>query len=162
ILAAATDGRGLWEFNSGGSGATSALAINDASASRPASGTAPLTFTVTSSQASSSTVTVNYATHDASAIAGVDDIATSGALTCPANSTTSKTITVQVIGSNDNSTKDFFVNLSSPTNATLTKGQGKGTIKGGATGQPALSINDVTSARPVAGAMAPFTFTVSL
>jgi len=92
------------------------------------SGTTPFVFTVTLSAASASTVTVNYATADGTATAGSDYLATSGTLTFNPGVTT-QPITVSVIGDTTvEPNETFFVNLSSPSNATIATGQGTGTI----------------------------------
>jgi hypothetical protein len=85
-------------------------------------------FTVTLSAASSSTVTVAYATLAGTASSGKDYQATSGTLTF-APGDTSKTVSVLVIGDGfKESNETLVVRLSSPTNATLVKSDGLGTI----------------------------------
>ena len=86
------------------------------------------TFKVTLSQASSKTVQVNYATSDRTALAGSDYIATSGNLKFESG-TTVQTITVPIKGDTINETDEqFFVKLSSPTNAVLSNAQSIGKI----------------------------------
>jgi hypothetical protein len=84
------------------------------------------TFTVVLAFPSDEVVTVNFATMDGSAIAGVDYVAASGTLTFAPGETT-KTITVDVIplaGSWDTS---FYVQLTAPSaNAVLSDGQAVG------------------------------------
>ena len=53
----------------------------------------------------------------------------------------------------------FFVNLSSPTNATIADGQGVGTI---VDDEPRISISDVTKTEGKKGQTTLFTFTVTL
>ncbi|HEV3139193.1 MAG TPA: Calx-beta domain-containing protein, partial [Vicinamibacterales bacterium] len=91
--------------------------------------TTPAVFTVSLSQASPETVTMNYATADGTAtVAGFDYSAASGALTF-APGQTSKTITVTVIGDNKPEFNEtFFVNLSNVTNAIATSSHATGTI----------------------------------
>ena len=104
------------------------LSIADVTVSEGNSGSTPALFTVTLSAASTIPVTVDYATANGTATAGSDYVATSGMLTFDPGVTT-RTITVTVnsdITVEPNET--FFVNLSNPTNATLAKGQGTGTI----------------------------------
>ena len=85
-------------------------------------------FTVTLSPSSAQTVTVQFATADGTALAGSDYLATSGSLTFNPGETT-KTITVRVKGDTVvEANETFFVNLSAPTNATISDGQGLGTI----------------------------------
>src|SRR6185369_1739205 len=69
------------------------LAINDVTITEGASGTSVANFTVSLSSASSNTVTVNYATADTTAVAGVDYVATSGTLTFTPGQT-SRTLSV--------------------------------------------------------------------
>ena len=73
------------------------VSIADANVLEGNSGTADLTFDVTLSNASSSDVSVDYATSDGTATAGTDYVAASGTLTIPAGSTTG-TITVHAKG----------------------------------------------------------------
>jgi hypothetical protein len=73
------------------------VSIADAGVTEGNSGTADLTFDVTLSNASSSDVSVDYATSDGTATAGTDYTAASGTLTIPAGSTTG-TITVHAKG----------------------------------------------------------------
>ena len=107
---------------------TPSLSINDVTVAEGDSSTTPATFTVTLSAASSFTVTVNYATADNTATAGSDYQSTSGTLTFNPGETT-KPVTVLVNGDTTfEQPESFFVNLSSPTNATILDGQGVGTI----------------------------------
>ncbi|HEY1189381.1 MAG TPA: Calx-beta domain-containing protein, partial [Gemmata sp.] len=104
------------------------LSINDPSVTETDAGTVNLTFTVTLSAASAQTTMVNYSTANNTATSGTDYVTTSGALTF-APGETSKTVTVTVNGDalfEGNET--FFVNLTSPSNATIADGQGVGTI----------------------------------
>ena len=73
---------------------------------------------------------------------------------------TSKTITVQVNGDRlAEPNETFFVNLSSPTNATIADGQGVGTI---VDDEPRISISDVTKTEGKKNQTTLFTFTVTL
>ena len=136
------------------------LSINDVSITEGNSGTKNLTFTVTLSSPSSQAVTVQYATANNTATAGNDYTATSGTLTLNGGQS-SATITVPIIGDTIAESNDsFFVNLSNPTNATITEGQGTGTITNDDAG-PSLSINDVTLPEGNSG-LVNATFTVTL
>jgi hypothetical protein len=98
--------------------------------SEPVSGTTPLTFTVTLSQASGLPVTVKYATQ-ANTATTADFQPTNGTLSFAPGELT-KTITVQVKADGlSESEETFFVNLSNPVNAEIIpgKGQGVGTIQ---------------------------------
>lgn len=104
------------------------LSINDVTILEGHSGLTTATFTVTLSAASGQTVSVKYATASNSATASADYTTTSGTLTFAAG-VISKTITVSIKGDVLNELDEFFfVNLSSPINATLADSQGRGTI----------------------------------
>ena len=86
-------------------------------------------FTVTLSASSGNTITVNYSTADGSATAPSDYVSVSGTVTFNPGETT-KTIAVQIAGDFVIELNETYsVNLSSPTNATITgSGIGLGTI----------------------------------
>src|SRR5207244_875595 len=122
------------------------LSINDVSVTEGDSGSTPATFTVSLSAASSFTVTVNYATADNTANAGSDYQSTSGTLTFNPGET-AKPVTVLVNGDTTfEQNETFFVNLTSPTNATISDAQGQGTITNddAAPPTPRLFINDIS------------------
>lgn len=106
-------------------------------------------FTVTLSQASTQTVSVQYATADGTAQAGTDYVAASGTLTF-APGETQKTIAVTVLGdTNVEPDESFFVRLSTPANAIIADGEGQGTIRNDDTAAPppvtpSLSIQDLS------------------
>jgi Ca2+-binding RTX toxin-like protein len=120
------------------------LSINNISVTEGNTGTTNATFTVTLSAASTSAVTVNYATANGTATSGSDYTATTGTLTFnPGN--TSKTLTVAVIGDTTfEPNETFFVNLSNATNSTIADNQGVGTILNDDPNLPTLSINDIS------------------
>ena len=112
------------------------LSINDVSVTEgPApgapAGTTSAVFTVTLSAASTQTVTVNFATANGTtnpATAPADYAAQSGTLSFAPGQTT-KTITIAVVGDAiPEANETFFVNLSTPSNATISDAQGLGTI----------------------------------
>jgi hypothetical protein len=104
------------------------LSVDDVSTAEGDSGARTLTFTVSLSAASNLTVTANFATADSSANAGSDYQATTGSLTFNPGET-SKTIAVTVTGDTTNEPDEtFVVNISNPVNATVSDGQGVGTI----------------------------------
>lgn len=83
------------------------------------SGTRPATFTISLSNPSTQTVTVDYATADAQAQAGSDYIATSGTLSF-APGQTRKTVDVAVIGDTLTESDEYFrLNISNPVNASM-------------------------------------------
>ncbi len=136
------------------------ISINDVSVAEGNAGTTTATFTVSLSNASSQTITVNYATADGSASAGSDYSAVSGTLTFNSGQLT-QPITVTVNGDTTFELNEtFFVNLTSPTNATITDNQGTGTITND-DAQPTISINDVSVTEGNSGTVTA-TFTVSL
>lgn len=101
--------------------------------------TTPLVFTVALSQASTQTVTVQYSTADGTARAGTDYTAAAGTLTfAPAE--TQKTITVQLLRDTvAEATESFTLQLSNPTNATLTDATGQGIITDDDTAPPPVT-----------------------
>ncbi|MEO8434757.1 MAG: Calx-beta domain-containing protein, partial [Pyrinomonadaceae bacterium] len=137
------------------------LSINDISQVEGNSGPASFTFTVALSVASSQTITVNYATaNNTAGTADGDYLLTSGILTFNPGET-SKPITVTVNGDvKFEPNESFFVNLSNPGNATISDGQGAGTIQNDDL-QPAISINDLSQSEGNSGTT-PFTFAVGL
>ncbi len=120
-----------------------ALSINDVTVTEGNAGTTTATFNVTLSPASGKTVTVNFSTADNTATSGSDYLSHSGILTFDPGQTL-QTIAVSVNGDTlDEPDESFFVNLSSPSNATIADGQGVGTITDD-DAPPTLSISDVT------------------
>jgi glucose/arabinose dehydrogenase len=102
------------------------MRISDATVVEGQSGN--LAFSVTLSQASSSTIKVNYATSNGSAIAGSDYTTTNGTLTFAAGQM-SQTISIPILDNNSVEPNETFnVVLSNPTNATLADSTGVGTI----------------------------------
>jgi hypothetical protein len=107
---------------------TPSLSINDVTVAEGDSGTTNATFTVSLSAASGRQVTVAFATADGTAQAPSDYTSTSGTLTFAPGETT-KSVVVPVEGDTlDETNEQFFVNLSSATNATIGEAQGVGTI----------------------------------
>ena len=97
------------------------VSVADASVTEGNSGTRTLTFTVKLSRAIEQTATVAYATANATAQAPGDYTAQSGTLTF-APGETSKTVAVPVKGDTiDEPNERFLLNLSSPSNATVTR-----------------------------------------
>lgn len=136
------------------------ISINNASVTEGNSGTRTAGFTVSLSNPSFQTITVNFATANNSAIAGSDYVGASGTVTFTPGQT-SQPINVTVNGDTIfEANETFNVNLSSATNASITDSQGVGTITND-DAQPTISINNVTlSEGNTTTALA--TFTVSL
>ncbi len=104
------------------------LSIADASVQEGNTGTTPLTFTVTLSQAATGPVTVHYATADGTATAGSDYTAGSGTVTFAAGET-SKVISVPIIGDTlVEANETFSIALSAASGATIAHGTATGTI----------------------------------
>jgi uncharacterized delta-60 repeat protein len=105
------------------------ISISDVTKTEGNSGTTQTYgFKVTLSKAGTSTITVHYATANGTAVAPGDYTAKSGTLTFSVGQV-SKTISVVVKGDNAVEPNEvFFVNLDSPTNATIADPQGVGTI----------------------------------
>ncbi|OLE58261.1 MAG: hypothetical protein AUI36_13745 [Cyanobacteria bacterium 13_1_40CM_2_61_4] len=119
------------------------LSINDVVATEGNSGSKNFIFAVSLSAASGQTVTVNYSTMDGAATAGSDYIAKSGTLTFPPGTVT-KYDTILVNGDLlVEPDEEFYVNLTTPTNATLTRPQGGGLILND-DGVTAISINNIS------------------
>jgi hypothetical protein len=136
------------------------IAINDVSLTEGNAGTTVATFTVSLSNASSQTITVNYTTADNSATAGGDYVAASGTLTFTPGQLT-QSIAVTVNGETMFEPNETFnVNLSGATNATIADNQGVATITNDDS-QPTISINDVSQDEGNAGTTSAV-FTVSL
>jgi large repetitive protein len=135
------------------------ISIGDTPVTEGNAGSTSATFTVTLSAAYDVNVTVNYSTADGTATAGSDYQAASGTLTF-APGEISKTVTVQVIGDRlAEANEAFFINLSSPTNAVITDGQGVGTV---VDDEPHIGIGTVTKAEGRKNHTTSFTFTVTL
>src|SRR5262245_28522978 len=135
------------------------LVISDVALKESNAGTTNFVFTVAMSAVPDAPVTVDYATGNGTATAGSDYEAASGKLTIPAGQTTG-TITVLVYGDRlPEPNKTFFVNLSSPTNATIADNLGVGTI---VDDEPRITISDVSKAEGKKGKATLFTFTVTL
>ncbi len=104
------------------------ISINDVSVTEGNAATTSAGFTVSLSNASSQTITVNYATTDGTATAGTDYETTSGALIFTPGQT-SQPLSVTVNGDLLNEAAvTFNVNLSGAANATIADNQGVGTI----------------------------------
>jgi hypothetical protein len=121
------------------------VSINDVTVNPEGnSGTVNADFTVSLSAASSQTVTVNFATANGTAKAGSDYVAIPLTTLTFNPGDTSKIITVAVKGDTlDEAKETFYVNLSSPINATIAKKKGIGTIIDDDP-PPTISISDAT------------------
>ncbi len=110
------------------------ISISDATVNEGNSGFTPAVFNMTLSNASSQTISVNYATANGTATSPSDYNTQSGTVsfageTSFAAGETSKLITIQVVGHTVlEPNENFFVNLSNPVNATIADSQGVGII----------------------------------
>ncbi|WP_211343724.1 beta strand repeat-containing protein, partial [Neptunomonas concharum] len=121
-----------------------------------------MTFTVTLSNPSTLPVTVDYATQDGTATAGLDYTAVSDTLTF-APGVTSLTVTIPVADdfiAEGGETLDLV--LSNPTNATITDDVGLGIIQDEPTPGPADTINVTLSGPATVAEGATATYTVTL
>ena len=117
------------------------LSVSDLTLVEGDTGTKSAVFTIALSNPVGDEVTVNYATADGIAAAGSDYQPVSGTLVFASGETT-KTVTVPILGDTaDEPDETFFLNLSSPLNATLARGQATATIQND---ESRLSIDDVT------------------
>jgi hypothetical protein len=118
------------------------LSIGDVTQAEGDAGSSSFTFTVSMNAVTGATTTVNYATADGTAtVADSDYVATSGSLNFTPGQT-SKTVDVTVNGDTKNEGDEtFLVNLSSPVNATISDGQGVGTITND-DAVPTISVDD--------------------
>ncbi|GAB3332649.1 hypothetical protein GCM10027429_12250 [Marivirga atlantica] len=126
------------------------ITINDVTQNEGIAGTTNFTFTISLSNPSSETIGVNYASADGSALAGVDYTSVSGSLSFTPGQT-SKIVTVLVNGETlDENDETFTVNLSSPTNATISDASGTGTISNDDTAfQPNASLEVLSIYNPI-------------
>lgn len=139
--------------------ASAALTISDVTLAEGASGTKSFTFTITLGASVATSVSLDYATADNTAISSSDYQAASGTLTFTPGQTT-KTVTVAVQGDLiAEQTESFFVNLSNATGAVLSDAQGLGTITND--DAATVTINDVALSEGNAGAKN-MVFTVAL
>jgi CSLREA domain-containing protein len=139
------------------------ISIGDANVAEGDAGTTALTFNVTLSAPTTTTVTVGYATANDTATAGSDYASSSGTLVF-APGVTSQSIVVAVAGDvTVEGNETLFVNLSGATNGTLLDTQASGTILDDdvAAVVPSISIGDANVAEGDAGTTA-LTFNVTL
>lgn len=137
------------------------ISVTDVSLAEGNAGTTAFAFTVSLSNPSASAVSVDYATANDTAAAGSDYTATSGTLNFAAGETTN-TITVLVTGDIAfEPGETFFVNLTTPVNATIGDAQGVGTILNDDNAFTELAIAKTAPATAAAGGNVNYTITVS-
>jgi len=136
------------------------LIITDAVVAEGDSGPTNAVFTVQLTNPFADVVTVDYATTNGSAVAGVDYVAASGTLTFQPGET-NQTISVTIPGNTlDQSNRTFFVHLTNLSTMPLFRSQALGTILDDDP-QPSIAINDISVREGDAG-LADATFTLSL
>ena len=137
-----------------------AITILDASASEGNNVDTNMTVTVRLSNASSDPVSVAYSFTDGTAADGVDYLQSPGTVTFSPGQT-QKTFTVTIKDDKiDEVDETFFINLSNPTNGTISDGQALCTI--GDNDGPTISISDVSVTEGTGGSKnATFTLTLS-
>ena len=148
-------------FNNCVAGTPPNLVINDVTLTEGNAGTKLFTFTISLSAATSNDVTFDIATQDGSATTANSDYV-ARTLTSQLIPAGQVTYTFDVTVNGDTTVEPdetFLVNVSNVSGATVTDGQGTGTIQND--DLPALSINDVSLSEGNAGTKL-FSFTVSL
>src|SRR5207249_489029 len=137
------------------------LSISNVTVTEGNSGTVNANFTVALSAASGKTVTVDYATADGTATAPADYLAIPTTTLTFNPGQTTKTITVLVNGDIlDEPNETFTVNLSNPTNATLSTATATGTIVDDDP-TPTITLGITGSPMAEAGGVATVTATLS-
>ncbi|WP_425069245.1 Calx-beta domain-containing protein [Reyranella sp.] len=127
------------------------ISVADATVTEGNNGTSSLAFTVTLSAAASGPVTVDYATSNGSAKAGLDYTAQTGTLTFAAGET-SKVINVQVTGDTAiEANETLKLTLSAPTGATIRDGGAIGTIVNDDSTTPSLPTLSISDASVIEG-----------
>ena len=137
------------------------ISIADASCVEGNTGTTNMIFAVSLSTPSPQTVQVNYATGNGTAVVNSNYLAASGVLIF-APGVTNQSISVAVIGNRTvEPNKTLFVNLSNPTNCTLGRTQGVGTIinDDGIPGQADHFVWNLISSPQMVGQPFPITIT---
>jgi ELWxxDGT repeat protein len=138
------------------------LTVADVSVTEGNSGTSNMTFTATLSAASDYySVSVDFATADATATAPADYQAQSGTLNLPAG-VSSATVVVPIAGDLiDESNETLAVNLTNPVNAVLARAQATGTIIDNDASRISVANTSVLEGDTGANAAATFTLTLS-
>lgn len=126
----------------GETGSPPSISIADRREKELNSGLHLMRFTLTLSSTSDETVTVDYATEDDTAIAGVDYFAASGTVTFDPGETSAGIFVAIIPNTVVQDNRRFFVNLSNPGGATIEGGTAVGTIFDDDTLAPNLSVGN--------------------
>jgi hypothetical protein len=119
---------GACDSTTGATGNNPSVAIGDAAVVEGTAGQRLVRFTVSASKATAAAASVTYSTHPGTAQAGTDFVAKSGTATI-ATGATDTVVTVAIPGDTTTEPDETFtVGLASPTNATITRATGTGTI----------------------------------
>ena len=138
------------------------MSVDDPSVTEGNAGTTNLTFTITASRASTSTMSVKAETANNTARSPSDYDAFPLTKLTFAPGIETRQVVIAVNGDlSDEPNESFFLDLSAPVGATITDAQGIGTILDDPDPTPELSIGDVTKKEGDGGATT-FSFTVSL
>jgi hypothetical protein len=153
-----SDNQGVGTINTDDAAPT--FSINDVQVTEGNAGTATATFTITKTGATELASSVDVQTANGTATAGSDYVALALTTVNFAAADLTKTVSVTINGDTTfEANETFFVNLSNPTNATISDNQGVGTINND-DAAPSFSINDVQLTEGSAGtATATFTIT---
>ncbi|NCW27787.1 MAG: hypothetical protein EBV83_05755, partial [Verrucomicrobia bacterium] len=134
---------------------TPSLSAADASVNQSGSSSTNAVVTVTLSAATSSNITVNFATTNGSATAGTDYAATNGILAFSAGEV-SKTVPLSVLSGQipQGVSRNFFLKLNSPSGATLARDTATLTINGTYSPPPSVSVADLAVNQPLSSGAA--------
>ncbi len=141
------------------------ISINDLSVAEGNAGTTPFNFNIVLSNASSQTITVSAASSNGSATLANNDYVQLNASVITFNpGVTSMPVLVNANGdTNVEANENFNVDLSAPSNATMSDAQGVGTIQNDDAAGAQLSVNDVNMTEGNAGtSLLNFTVTRSI
>jgi large repetitive protein len=159
VHATVSDGQGLGTITN--DDPLPAVSIGDLSQFEGNAGTSIMSFDVGLDRPSTDTVTVDYVSTNVSATAGTDYVGVSGTATFlpgDTHATVDVTVNGDVTAEPD---ETFTVDLSNPTNGTIAKGSGLGTILDD-DGPPTVGVDDVTLPEGDVGpSTATFTVTLS-
>ncbi|HEX8651582.1 MAG TPA: Calx-beta domain-containing protein [Pyrinomonadaceae bacterium] len=135
------------------------VSVADLTVTEANAGTLNAIFTIKLSGASGQSISVNYATENETAQAGIDYQSASGTLTFDAGQTT-KTVTVPIVGdTTDEPTETFLLSLSSPLNVSISDASATCTVHDN---DLKLSVNSVLVGEADTGANTTGIFTIKL
>jgi len=136
------------------------ISVNDVSIAEGNAGTTNMTFTVSLDKAGASSISINYATVDNTAAAGIDYTSALGTLTFAPGETTKAAIITLNGDVNYENNETFYMNLSGASGATISDAQGVGTITNDDS-QPTVTLSLTGSPLAENGGIAVVTATLS-